>query len=166
MLVGFMGTGKSSVAKELARLTGLRVIELDEEVEREAGRSISELFASEGEARFRDREASALVSASTEGGVIISTGGGAVLRQENVRVMKATGQVVCLTASTEVILKRVAGHGHRPLLNKPDPKAEIARLMAEREPFYRAAADITIETGGKEPSDIAREIREALGWKP
>ena len=97
---------------------------------------------------------------------LVSCGGGAALREENVERMKESGAVVLLTASPETVLKRVRGGGDRPLLNGNMNLSYIADLMERRAPFYRAAADITVTTDGRDPGEIAEEIRERLGLEP
>jgi shikimate kinase len=164
VLTGFMGTGKSSVAREVARLTGLKLVEVDEETERAAGMKIRDIFEQHGEARFRDMETEQVKLIAEGKGQVISTGGGVVLRDENIKALKASGVVICLWASPEAILERTGRNKDRPLLNVDDPKAKIEELLAQRESCY-AQADITIQTEGKTPREVAKEILEKTGWK-
>jgi len=159
-----MGTGKSSVARELARMTGLRAVEIDEEIERASGMKIREIFEQHGEGRFRDMETEQVRLVAKGDRQVISTGGGVVLREENMKVLKEAGVVVCLWASPEGILERTGRSSDRPLLNVEDPKAKIEELLAQRESCY-ARADITIQTEGKTPREVAKEILEKIEWK-
>lgn len=156
ILTGFMGAGKSAVGRELARMAGLRLVELDAEIERAAGLRIPEIFAREGELAFREREAREVGRAAGLSCVVISTGGGAVMREDNREALRRAGVVVYLKTSPEVIFTRTQ-LSDRPLLKTADPMATIRELLARREPFY-AMADIVIETDGLSPMDVAREI--------
>ncbi|MDP2158671.1 MAG: shikimate kinase [Nitrospirota bacterium] len=157
VLTGFMGTGKSEVARELSRLRGMRLIDIDREIETSQRKSISEIFSSYGEDHFRQIETATIQQFATEQGVIISTGGGAVLREENLQALQARGIVFCLTASPETIMRRTAGNNDRPLLQCDDRQVTIAKLLTERQPFYEKAG-IMINTEGKTPFEIANEI--------
>ncbi len=160
VLTGFMGTGKSSVARELAALLGCGVIELDAEIEKNAGISIAEIFARHGEQRFREMETGAAKKAAGKRGLIISTGGGVVLRAENMEALRSSGVVFCLTAAPETILKRTGGNRERPLLQTPDPLGKIRQLLDARAPYYRTSCDHMIDTEDKTPKEVAREISE------
>lgn len=160
VLTGFMGTGKSCVARELSNLLGRGVIDLDAEIEKKAGMSISAIFAEFGEPKFRELETNAAKDAARKKGVIISTGGGAVLRDENVEAFRASGVVFCLWAAPETILKRTSSNRERPLLQVPDPLGRISELLNAREPFYKGSCDFLIDTEGKTPKEVAREISE------
>jgi len=157
VLTGFMGTGKSEVGKELSRMCGMRLIDIDQEIETSQQESISEIFSGHGEDYFRQIETAAILKFSSEQGVIISTGGGAVLREENLRALQACGIVFCLTASPETIMLRTAGNNDRPLLQSDDRQMKISKLLAERQPLYEKAG-IMINTEGKTPFEIANEI--------
>ncbi len=145
IFVGFMGTGKSRVASHLAKRLGRRFVDTDTCIEHEADMSIAQIFAAEGEAAFRQRERQAIAHACQEKKIVIATGGGAIMDGENVKTMKASGPVICLTARPEVILQRVHGDTTRPLLQGPNPLEKIQRLLADRAEAY-ARADITIDT--------------------
>lgn len=157
VLTGFMGTGKSEVARELSRLRGMRLIDIDREIETSQGKSISEIFSCYGEDHFRQIETAAILQFAAEQGVIISTGGGAVLREDNLKALQAHGIVFCLTASPETIMRRTAGNNDRPLLQCADRQVNISKLLTERQPFYEKAG-IMINTEGKTPFEIANEI--------
>lgn len=161
-LTGFMGTGKSVVARALGRLTGYGVVDVDARVEQAAGLSVPEIFASEGEQAFREREAEAVREIAKEQGQIISTGGGVVLRSDNMEALRSGGAVIVnLRASAESVFERTKNSSHRPLLETEDPLGRIRRLMAEREEHYRQA-DLIVDTGGKSPVEVAEEIMEGL----
>jgi len=140
VLIGFMGTGKSVIGKRLAERLDRPFIELDRIIEEREGCSIAEIFERRGEAHFRRIERAAVRVAAQLPDVVIATGGGVVLDEENVKSLKATGILVCLTASPEVIWSRVRDLRTRPLLNNvADPLAEIKRLLAARAPRYALA---------------------------
>ncbi len=164
VLTGFMGTGKTEVGRELARVLGWRVIDVDDEIVKEQDMSINEIFSRFGEPAFRDIETHMVGKISQNRNVIISTGGGAVLRQENMDILRERGVIICLDATPETIFKRTSSNGERPLLQVEDPLRRIRELMESRKPFYQKA-DITIDTEGKTPMLIAEEILEKIGWK-
>ena len=164
-LTGFMGTGKSAVARTLGRLTGYKVVDVDTEVELEAGRSIQDIFDSDGERTFRDMESAAIERISQGRGQVISTGGGAVLRVGNMEALRSGGGVVVnLRATAEAVYERTRHSGHRPLLQTDDPLARIRELMSEREEYYENA-DIVIDTGELSVMQVAEEILENIRWK-
>lgn len=156
-LVGFMGTGKTSAGKLAAKKLGLKYVDTDEEIEKKAGITVSEIFSNFGEPYFRDLEAKTIKEISERGGQVISCGGGAVLRDENIKNLKAGGIVVCLSASPEAIFERIKHEAHRPLIQVPDPKKRIRELLAERAPHY-AKADETIDTTKLTIAQVASEI--------
>ncbi|RJO63572.1 MAG: shikimate kinase [Candidatus Omnitrophota bacterium] len=156
-LVGFMGTGKSVVGQELARQRKNKFVDLDELIEEKEGRPIKDIFAEEGEPCFRTIETRALKETSTKSNMVVSCGGGIVLDEGNVAIMKETGFVICLTATADVILERTRLHTHRPLLNVPSPKGTIESLMKVRAPFY-ARADFTVDTSRKSIKETAEAV--------
>ncbi|NTU42483.1 MAG: shikimate kinase [Nitrospirales bacterium] len=157
VLTGFMGTGKTEVGRMLAERLGFALIDADSEIEREQGIAITEIFQRSGEAGFRDIEADVIRRLSERGRTVISTGGGAVLRQENMDNLRKKGVIVCLTASAETIYNRICTDTGRPLLQVEDPKAKIRELLDFRKPFYEKA-DIMIDTEGKTPHEVTEEI--------
>lgn len=157
ILTGFMGTGKSSVGKLLAKRLGYRFRDMDDMIVSRQNMSINEIFEKCGEIHFRTLEAEAIRSISEERGMVVSTGGGAVISKENRNMFRNIGLIVNLSASPEVILERLAQDDGRPLLKGVKDIATIDRLMKEREPFY-SDADIRIDTTGKKLEDVAREI--------
>lgn len=163
VMVGFMGTGKTSVSRALARKTGWHCLDVDEWVVKKAGRTILAIFEAEGEEGFRNRETEALREILDGERQIVAGGGGIVLRPENIAIMKARGTVVCLTASPETVFARVGRDSNRPNLNGRRSSAGIAELMEKREVAYREAADLLISTDHKTIDAIAEELRERLG---
>ncbi|MBI4982574.1 MAG: shikimate kinase [Candidatus Omnitrophica bacterium] len=141
-LVGFMGTGKSAVGKELAKLKKWQFLDLDELIELKEKRMIADIFAKNGEAYFRKIEKNTLKEVSQQKRFVVACGGGVVIDPENIQVMKQTGMLICLKAAPEAILKRTSGCTHRPLLNVKDPKKQIELLLKLRAPYYAAAHKI------------------------
>lgn len=167
-LTGFSGSGKSTVAGLVAKTLGWRALDTDALIEEAAGRSIAEIFASDGEARFRELERDALRRAAGEEQVVVATGGGAMLAQDNRLVMADGGLVVCLDARPKTILDRLgAGGSERPLLAVTDPLARITELKAQRAKYY-ALADLVVDTEKRRPKQIAQAVaagvRSADAW--
>lgn len=146
MLIGFMGTGKSTVSETLCRITGLEEIDVDKYIVESQGRTIANIFEDDGEKGFRDIETEALRELQKVKGRIISCGGGAVLRDENVQIMKDGGIILLLTASPEVIFDRVKDNTDRPILNQDMSLNHVKNLMEARRERYEYAADIMIDT--------------------
>lgn len=157
-LIGFMGCGKSSNAACLADLTGAGRLEMDQEIEKKEQMKILEIFEKHGEPYFRDLETEFVKQLSNMAPSIVSCGGGVVLREENVRLMKEMGIVVLLTATPETVLARVQESDERPILNGCKNTASIEALMETRRNLYERAADVTISTDGREVRDICGEI--------
>ncbi|UHA74077.1 shikimate kinase [Paenibacillus sp. 481] len=161
ILVGFMGTGKSTVGKELARRLNYRFVDLDTEIVEREGCSIPHLFETKGEMYFRDCESAALAELlRNPAGVVIATGGGAVLREANRLHMAQSGWVVGLQAQLSTIVKRVHGDGNRPLL-QGDAERRIRQLMAERQGLYDFA-HASIPTDFRSAIELADEIMQLL----
>lgn len=137
-LVGFMGSGKTRVGKLLARILKWRWLDLDQQIVAEAGLSIPEIFAAEGEAGFRERERRCLQKLLHEHAVVVSCGGGVVTQPDNFRDLLAQPRVVCLRIQPETVFRRVGNDPRRPLLASRDPLGHIRQLMAAREPYYQA----------------------------
>lgn len=164
ILIGFMGSGKTTVGFRLSYRLRKPVIDTDKEIEREEQRSIAEIFAKEGEAYFRDRETMCLQKLlRTVKEQIISVGGGLPLREENRKLLRELGQVFYLQASAETIYKRVKHDTTRPLLQCDDPQGKIRTMLAERDGYYRDAADVVINVDGKSFEQILDEIEKAAG---
>jgi len=140
-----MGTGKTAIGRELARKKKWQFVDLDDLIELKKKRAIADIFAEEGEPFFRRLESRVLKEVSNEKKFVVACGGGIVIKPRNIRTMKETGIIICLTAKPQVILKRTAGYSHRPLLNVKNPKKQIELLLKLRAPYY-ALADKTIDT--------------------
>ena len=160
VLIGFMGSGKSSIGRLLATKLGFHFLDTDALVVEDAGMQITEIFEWKGEEVFRDYETRALTYLAERNakGMVLATGGGIVTRESNLPLLHQLGFVVELTASEEVIFERVSRNKARPLLQTPNPRETIAQLLARRAPFYAAAADFTIETSAKSHTEVADTI--------
>lgn len=161
-LIGFMGVGKSTVSKRLKRLTGLEEIDTDAEIVKREGRSINEIFASEGEAYFRAIETKLMKELSETTNRIVSCGGGVALRSENVKAMRAGGEVIYLRAKPATIFEHVKNDHNRPILEGHMNVEYIAELMQKRAPWYEAAQTLAIDTDGKHSDQVAKEIVQML----
>ncbi len=165
-LIGFMATGKTIIGQKLANRLGdnYKFIETDQIIIEDAGKSIPEIFSEDGEIRFREYEIAACKKVSKLNNVVISCGGGVVLNKINIDYLKQNCHVILLQASAEEIYKRAMKDGQeaRPVIDKEDPKAEIEKVLSFREPFYEAAAEIIIETTGKNIEDIINEIIQKI----
>jgi shikimate kinase len=158
VLVGFMGSGKSSVGRLVARTLGGRFVDTDRLVVDRAGREITEIFAKEGEAFFRQEESRALRSLLGGGGLVVATGGGIVTVPENLPSLRQLGFVVWLTASEEVIWERVSRTTKRPLLRTENPRETMRALLEKRSPLYAAVAEMTVDTTGLTHAEVAERI--------
>lgn len=161
-LIGFMGCGKSTIAGILSERLGVAQVEMDEVIVKEQGMPITEIFEKYGETHFRDIETDLVRRLQEEKGVIVSCGGGAVLREENREMMKNTGAIVWLTATPETILERVRHSTTRPVLNGHMNVEYIAELMEKRRACYEDAADYRVATDGKSREEICEEILRSL----
>ena len=156
-LVGFMGTGKTVVAKRLAEKLGKTYVSIDDLIEKHEGRAISDIFRDEGEAYFREAEKSVVEEVAKKQNQIIDTGGGVVLDAENIDNLKNGGIVICLWADIKTIHERTEKHGHRPLLDVEDPKGKIQDLLDHRRPFY-AKADFHVDTTNVDLETVIERI--------
>ena len=161
-LVGMMGSGKTTIGKNLARTLHRTFVDLDHEIEARCGVSIPVVFEIEGEIGFRKRESQVLDEMSQTPGLILATGGGAIIAPENRAVLKQRGLVVYLRASVEDLCRRTARDRNRPLLATGDPRATLKRLLREREPFYESVADIILDTGSSTVSAVVQELIERV----
>lgn len=157
VLVGFMGTGKTVVGKQLAERLGRDFLELDEMIEKKEGCSIREIFERRGESYFRAAEKEVVKEAVRKKYVVISAGGGAIIDEENFENLKKDGFIICLKASPDIILERTKGLKSRPLLNVPDPKKKIRGLLKKRGPYYKKA-DFCINTDNLTVEQVAEKI--------
>jgi len=156
-LIGFMGTGKSSVGRYLSALLHFRFVDTDELIESKAGRSVTEIFAQAGEEIFRGIERQVVNELTRVRRAVISTGGGVAANQTNLESLKSHSLVVCLWASPEVIWERVHNQTHRPLLQGENPMARIRELLAKREPFYKQA-DVLVNTEMRSIKEVAQQV--------
>jgi len=160
-LVGMPGSGKSTVGPELARRLGVPFVELDADIERAAGKTVPEVFEKDGEARFRELEAGALVDAASRDPSVVSCGGGVVLEPANRITLRATGEVVFLSVPLEVLKARVRPAAERPLIRE---EGDLERLFEQREALYREFAAHVVDGGGTVEEVAAAIERELLRW--
>lgn len=161
-LVGLMGAGKTTVGKLLAKHLHKTFIDADHEIEQRTGVKIPLIFELEGEAGFRAREAKILEELTQLENIVLATGGGAVLSQQNRENLRRNGTVVYIKAGVEDLWRRTRHDKNRPLLQTPDPKARLEELLAQRDPLYRETADITINSGDQSAHSLARRLEQQL----
>ncbi len=161
-LIGFMGTGKSTVAAELRDKLAMDQVETDAEIIQKQGMSIPDIFAEYGEVYFRNLESNTLIELQKRKQTIVSCGGGIIVREENTDHMKKNGRIVLLTAKPETVYERVKDDHSRPILNNNMNVEYISSLMEKRRPRYEAAADITVATDGKNVTQVCEEIISKL----
>ncbi|MCR5439665.1 MAG: shikimate kinase [Selenomonas sp.] len=160
ILIGFMGTGKTSTGKMLASKLGCAFIDMDQKIEEEAGRRIPEIFAQQGEEHFRQLERELVERLSARRNAVISTGGGTVKNPANVAAFKKSGIIICLSASVDAVLERTKRHGTRPVLDQADRgdrRKAVESLMEERKNLYQQA-DFTIDTSELSPLQVVEAI--------
>lgn len=166
-LIGYRGSGKSSVAAPLAERLGWQAVDADVEIERQAGKCIADIFVDEGETRFRELERQMMKQLLDGDRMVVAAGGGAILNYETRRQMKESGPVVWLTAPVEVLTQRI-GHdettaSRRPNLTATGGTAEIERVLADREPLYRECATVVVDSSQQSPGELVDEIIAAIG---
>jgi shikimate kinase len=172
VLIGYRGTGKSTVGRVVASRLDRQIVSTDKEIVRRAGASIPEIVAAHGWEYFRDLESAVCQDLSGRDNLVIDSGGGAILRPQNVYVFKQNGRLIWLTASVETIAARIGGDAQRPsLTGLKSHVEEIREVLSERTPKYQAAADVTIATDGRSIEDVASAIltqlqRAELGSRP
>ena len=159
VLIGYRGTGKSTVARLLSQQLSRDVVSLDQEIVRDAGRSIPEIVAEHGWPHFRDIEAAVTRRVAARDGLIIDAGGGVILRRENVDALRHHGMLVWLRASVPVIVARIQAGTERPALTAGKSfTEEVEAVLRERTPLYEAATHHQVETDGRSPEDVAAEV--------
>jgi shikimate kinase len=162
VLIGMMGAGKSSVGRCLQRRTGLARLDTDEMVARQFGVSIPEIFETHGEQKFRDAETETLGKLAPDRPAIIVTGGGIVLRPDNVELLKRLGTIVWLNADEATLFERASRRNDRPLLQNENPRTAFSELLRKRLPLYRSAANLKIDTALMSHDDVAETILNKL----
>ena len=161
-LVGLMGAGKTSVGRLLARRFSKDFCDCDQEIERATGATIPLIFEIEGESGFRARETKVLARLAHRRNIVLATGGGAVLSEDNRRLLSDSGVIVYLRASASELLNRTRHDKNRPLLQTSNPLAKLEQLFAERDPLYRSIADIIVDSGNQSVGNLARRVEHQL----
>ncbi len=170
ILVGFMGSGKTTIGRLAAKALNFQFLDTDQLIVDRTGRQISDLFAELGEEHFRDQETAVIRSLVTANRCVIATGGGAVIRPENREMLRRSGFVVLLTASEEVLLERVSRNSKRPLLQCENPREAVRRLLTSRQEAYEHAANWTLDTTSLNVTDAVEALSQAtqrhFKWTP
>lgn len=161
-LVGMMGAGKTTIGRALARRLGWQFIDLDHELEARCGVRVAHIFEIEGEQGFRKRESALLDECTRRSGIVLATGGGAILMPENRQLLRERGVVVYLRATIGELFRRVERDRSRPLLQTADPRQRLAELLAQREPLYEEVASLTFDTGNLPVSQTVRALMRRL----
>lgn len=161
ILIGFMGTGKSSLGRRLARRLGYKFVDTDSAIEEITGKTVEQIFRKDGEIRFRSEEKLLVRKLSRQSGLVVATGGGTVLDRENVEILRQNGVLICLTAAPEVIFQRVKNKRRRPLLSRGDLWENIVRLLNERTGAYEVA-EFTVDTGELGFDEVLHQIKNYL----
>lgn len=164
VLIGFMGAGKTQVGKRLADTMHRPFVDTDKMVEDTTGATIETIFQTLGEEKFRELETETIKSLSNIKGEIIATGGGAISKEENARILKDGGFVVYLYARPNVLFERIGSGSGRPLADKTTDKLDMEVLLMQRDPVYREAADLVIDTSDKTIGEVEHEIFRAIGY--
>lgn len=160
--VGMMGAGKTTIGRQLARRLKKRFVDCDHEIEARTGVRIPVIFEIEGEAGFRRRESQVLQALSEESGLVLATGGGAVLDPQNRKRLAESGLVIYLCVQPDELYARTRRDRNRPLLQVEDPLARLRELHGLRDPLYREIADIVLEGGGRSPAAVARQLEQEI----
>lgn len=160
--VGLMGSGKTTIGRALARKLNLHFIDSDHEIEKRTGVSVPTIFEIEGEGGFRDRESEVIADLVTSKNLILATGGGAVLREQNRELLKRNGTVVYLRAPVEELFARTSRDRNRPLLQTADPMARLQELFVLRDPLYKETAHVTIDTNRQSVQQLVSDLEARL----
>ncbi|MEL0585845.1 MAG: shikimate kinase AroK [Candidatus Thiodiazotropha sp. (ex. Lucinoma kazani)] len=161
-LIGPMGAGKTTVGKQLAEHYRMEFIDSDHEIQRRTGVDIPTIFEFEGESGFRQREHTVIDELTSREGIVLATGGGAVIREDNRKSLSARGVVIYLHCSVQQQFERTHRDKNRPLLSTSDPMKKLTTLMAERDPLYRQTADILVSTEGRNTQSVVQDIRKQI----
>ena len=162
ILTGMPASGKTTVSKLLSEKLNLKLVDTDEEIVKKYG-AICDIFATLGEPAFRNMETEVVKNVCAQSGLVVSTGGGCVLRAENVELFKNSGKIVYLLADLQTLTERVKNDNTRPLISG-DSAVKLEKLLKERSPIYEACADFTVDTNGKSPKEIVENICKLLGY--
>lgn len=165
-LIGPMGAGKSTIGRQLAELLDKKFYDADHEIEERTGASIAWIFDIEGEPGFRKRETAVLQELTRRDNIVLATGGGVVLSEENRTMLRTRGTVVYLAADVDTLSQRTRRDRARPLLKGHDRRQRIEEIMQQREPLYRDTADLIIATSRRSPVSVARKVIAALQSLP
>lgn len=157
VLTGFMGTGKTTIGRQVSRRLNMKFVDTDQEVEHVTGLTVREIFDKFGEIRFRSEEKAAVVRVCRNDEQVIATGGGVVLNPENIKELEKNGIIICLSASPEVIHQRTKNKKNRPILNTDDPLQTIRDRLAERKPLYEAAG-VMVDTDNRSIEEVVTEV--------
>jgi len=158
VLIGFMGTGKTEVGKNLAERLGYSFLDTDDLIEKTEKKRISQIFDKKGEEYFRNLETEVIKTLQDYDKFVIATGGGIVLKDENIKLLKQIGSLVLLSAAPEIVLKRLENDNTRPLLKSENKEEKIKEMLSIREPIYNNAADFKVDTSDKDVKTIIEEI--------
>jgi len=161
-LIGLMGAGKTTIGRQLASELSLKFFDSDHEIEKRTGVTITHIFDIEGEAGFRKRETAMLDELTEKKGIVLATGGGAILKPENRQFLMSRGTTIYLYANIDTLLERTSKDRNRPLLQTENPQAKLEELLEIRDPLYRETADIIIDTGKDSVRWALKEILEKL----
>ena len=161
-LIGMMGAGKTTIGRALARRLALEFADTDRELVERTGVSVATIFEIEGEEGFRRRESALLAELAARPGLVVATGGGAVLGEANRELMRANGTVVYLRARLDRLWERTRHDSSRPLLRTPDPRDTLAKLLESREPLYLGCAHVVVDTGAQSAAVLAGRVATAL----
>ena len=166
-LVGLMGAGKTTIGRSLAKRLGLRFIDTDKEIESRTGVSIPTIFEIEGEDGFRKRESQVIAETSAKNGLVVATGGGGVLREENRVNMRASGFVIYLNVQPQMLWERTRHDKNRPLLQVADPLLKLTQLFSVRDPLYREVANLVVDGGRMSAQGVLQHLLKELSerWK-
>ncbi len=162
ILIGPMGAGKTTIGRQIARLFGYDFFDSDREIEQRTGASIPLIFELEGEQGFRKREQDVISDLSKKHNIVLATGGGAVLKEQNRQALKASGTIVYLCASLDDLLERTSKDKNRPLLQTENPRAKLQSILTERDPIYRQLADIILETNKMTVHTAVKRLEELI----
>ncbi|GHU27597.1 shikimate kinase [Betaproteobacteria bacterium] len=167
-LVGLMGAGKTTIGRSLAKRLGSHFVDTDKEIELRTGVSIPTIFEIEGEDGFRKRESQVIAEISKKNGFVVATGGGGVLREENRRNMQASGFVIYLNVSPQMLWERTRHDKNRPLLQVADPLLKLTQLFTVRDPLYREVANLVVEGGRMSAQGVLQHLLKELSerWNP